>query len=1565
MIHQIADENGTLKHIILSVMDANEDGSQPLDSTVITLPQGTFRIDSNGELVSTSTGERGTSAEAGGGPTPLTTLPQQAYFANYDGCPPNSYEASLSDNIDPSTGGKPQSGAPVDRSSSNYQESDATNSETLSSNEKVTITGTVAEQGSSNKKTHQSSNSTTTNKTSGNSTSTSVASNHKTSPTGKQVTSSKVTSNHHTINGTVKEGGAQQQQISANVTDYGQNNTDEAVNSGGPKEELSSTDAQQQAEQVVLPAPSDVAPYPAPHQVMANEMDMLGSGLAPIMSTVDGQLYGYPACCCCCYCDPTQEAARVDQPLVGVPGQQDVAGLVALPPGGQPQATADQVSANVPGRANCRALAANNLNQTTNSPVMAYPNPMLAGGRPPAMQAGLGVPIALATGAPLTQPIVGQNGIVPVPSGAHMAADCNTTAISKVHPGSGKCGRNGYKQLKMVPVSGSQTTGTDRAQQSAYGSGYTSQGGHKTYNSIVSSHHNHSHHNSNHHHHNHHHQQQQQQHYHQPNSDGSSAVPASASMSTFKNQALMANSHQSSVAGGSYSSSPVYSSYNHVPTATLTNVVSSNSNKASQQSGQMGNGGAPAYGSNSHKQQQQLAPANGPANYQHGGRSGPNSDSNYMQRTSRDHVSTYSHSNTNNNSAGGYVQTNLRQMSQQQHNNENKTRQGQLSDKSSNQQQHSNRYTNVRGINNNHPVNNSAATSCNSLSHQSGSVSPIRARMKASSQQQQQHHHHHNHNSNSHNHHHHQQQSDLGVRASHSYGQMNTMNDINEDANLLNNLHPANYHARDQSSNFGSNQSKSTGKSNLYPASQEASMMNNAASNKQHINSAGYYASPNHSSSAAAHSKQAWQPNSGHKSNQFGAKASHMTSGSVDQGAPPEGASHLGGDQADGEKVVTIISRQQAAPIEAASGDVTDGDANPSEQKENFVNEDSNLRSSRNKQEKCHNSSPTKSQSSSELPGSERHKRSPSKVSTSKLSNLDISCSQGDEIHASNKNPPAETGDGRSVGTKADANKSRLTKEAASKQQAKQPEGQAKRANKEKATTQKPGKQQRVESPKPSSPGDEAGEIDAQKVSDRKQKLPHASVGISDPKLSSEPLIESPNLTSEADSCSPQKASKTSSSEPVAKSRKSQQQQSGDRADGVVESDEQHPPDSTDQVDQYESHANEEVDNDRVSFESRPESPSSLKSPQLSRLTMRTSLSENNIQSLEQAKQKPLSDHNGATLKSVSSSSNRKKVGDIAAAAPTTTTARRRGNSSGKGEQKFKLNAIPQLKILNLNCTSISSSSVQLRWSYNPTLADKYGIHHHHHAKNALMDHFVIESSNSKSVDTNALVSPKIVYQGCALTCRINHLSPEKIYHFKVRRTALLTVTPPAGGAGASDSQCLSGGEHSIVSEILSVTLPSVQQQNSSTGGQQLVATGGNKRGPAGRQQRGGSLDGSTSDYQQSLTNLGQNTMNEDNHQHHHHQRGITSSHNNNSSNNCGNITTKQSSSYHSQSVKFTNLVRQCRGKFFATIGRLIKSSLSSYSDTKFAGLLLVIFTIFAMLLAVFIHLYIVAPVTD
>lgn len=63
--------------------------------------------------------------------------------------------------------------------------------------------------------------------------------------------------------------------------------------------------------------------------------------------------------------------------------------------------------------------------------------------------------------------------------------------------------------------------------------------------------------------------------------------------------------------------------------------------------------------------------------------------------------------------------------------------------------------------------------------------------------------------------------------------------------------------------------------------------------------------------------------------------------------------------------------------------------------------------------------------------------------------------------------------------------------------------------------------------------------------------------------------------------------------------------------------------------------------------------------------------------------------------------------------------------------------------------------------------------------------------------------------------------------------------------------------------------------------------------------------------------------------------------------------------------VKVSSLVRQSRVKLVDLLGKLVRNSLSSCSDTKFAGVLLVLFTTFAMLLALLIHVYFVAPVTE
>lgn len=95
----------------------------------------------------------------------------------------------------------------------------------------------------------------------------------------------------------------------------------------------------------------------------------------------------------------------------------------------------------------------------------------------------------------------------------------------------------------------------------------------------------------------------------------------------------------------------------------------------------------------------------------------------------------------------------------------------------------------------------------------------------------------------------------------------------------------------------------------------------------------------------------------------------------------------------------------------------------------------------------------------------------------------------------------------------------------------------------------------------------------------------------------------------------------------------------------------------------------------------------------------------------------------------------------------------------------------------------------------------------------------------------------------------------------------------------------------------------------------------------------------SSSHFHHNHNHQQQSSKHHHHHQHHHHQQ--------------------------QQQVKLGTLVRQCRGKLASVLGRAIQNSLSSYNTRKFAGLLITLFTMFAMLLAIFIHLYIIAPVAE
>lgn len=1549
MIHQIADENGTLKHIILSVMDSDETNAQ-LDSTVITLPQGTFRINSHGELESTgSDGSNGDSTFS------LTTLSQQAYFANYDGCPV-AYNATSStqleaDNIDSTTAAAMQP-----------MMTDATEATTINNiDDRTTIQHSKQQE-------HVNSKSAVT------------GSGDKNKSIKGRESSNKenfVTGNHN-------------RQVSvASISNLSQTTpvVESLINSSeqAPKEEISTSLAvtpstASEAEQMVVPTSISDTPYTTNHhQVMpTNEVDIMNGAMAPpILSTVDGQLYSYPPCCCCCYCDP-QEATPAagsrgttasggsqghsqqqhqEQPqqhqnqsghqpplmMTGLTGQHQQDVIVGPTDSHSSNHNTSHGSGKMSSRGSANSLA---------NGVMAYGPPLIG----PPMQNNFGLPINVVGphGPQIIQPIAtnSQNGMQTIqgpglglPS-EQQPQQQQQQPSGKVHSGKGSRGpsNSGYKQHKINSIGSNNHL--DRQQQNYNTNHYNS----ASYNNIVSGHH---------------HQQQTQQnpyHNHHHNHHHHHSQTSDQSSSFVKSQALLPNQMMS---GGNYS--PVYSNYNHAP-ASLATIVSSN------------------------KVGQQTSPYV---------RAPPENDS-YMQpqqRGSREPLSYSSH--VSNNYSSPNVRSNGKQ--QQQH---NESKRQNLGDKSSLTNQHNsntgryNSSANVKISANNHLLNsNPQPTSVNSSHHQADSVSPMRGRMKASNSTQ----------------YHHQSN---GVRTSNFYNQVqhdskdNSMIQVHTTTNNI-----FQQHARDSGIpvNHHVNHIKTK---TVYPHGQDQHAA--SAKSKQHINAniSPYYQPP---AQGAPQNKGAWQCNQQHKStSNNGLGSTHDNEGANFRhlvGQKPNPPSEPQTNKQPEEKVsIEEFDNVEAGGLPSFALSASNDRHSSASAKSNGVasknQDDLDSRSSRGKQKKCQNNPAIKNSPSSEFHSGDRLKQVPASNEAAHKSDL-IS----NEI--SPPNDQDEKSDQIDKTLKLNVTRSdSLSRPAKDNSSTKQQQAQGKNGNqkriREKSSSQQPVTGKPKDTSQQPTVDNNNGSRHSQELKSNNLLDPSQSDSTIGLKRSSElTSIDSKRRNSNGDSSSPVKALSTSrqlsddqlrslelnSDERIELQQRKQKnkhntnQQAATHRQGQIKN-ESSPARATTTTKKnskssqsssalktegsqagLESLVTEELDNDIVLKVSRADSPVAsveLKAcqhqPPSLNISMRTSYSENNIQSL---------DTFNSSVKSTQTTPQKLPLATNLTNNEPITIAKSGGSSSDLGgkknhgggdkkrgssartDHKVKLTSMPQLRLLNLNCTSVTSSSVQLRWSYIPNLAEKYGIQPHSSgSKNfALMDHFVIESSGTKNVETNALISPKIVYQGCSFTCRVNHLSSEKIYHFKVRRTALVT----ANNKGESQPTNETGNsEHLVVSEILSVTLPSVQQyqQQLNANQQQQQSLSNKKSSSSGSKSSSNSLI----DHHQATASSSPGI---------HHESGSIAT-----SVSFGTLSAYRgnSSSHHSNSnngktllpsIKFSSLFRQCRTKFVTMLGRLVQNSLSSYSDTKFAGLLLILFTIFAMLLAIFIHLYIVAPVSE
>lgn len=1499
MVHQIADENGTLKHIILSVMD-NSDTSQ-LNSTVFNLPHGSFRINSLGELVSTGTNLGGSidgdpsshhhnqaspiAQPISSATTTANRLPQQQtaiYFANYDGCPIASYDATPTNIIN---SGSSNSQLPV-------LESPPQQDKIPNSNDRDTsvMTNTAIDKSNSNNNS-QNSGLSVLEKDKSNS----EMSNNK----QQKLTSAVQLSKNDTLDDTVKLSGSEknsprQKQVSATAPDSTQTTapvpSDDnlvVVNKLVANEQqldacgdtLDVNLAEQQVVGCVPPSINDSAA--AYHQVIGSaelEPTIITTGTVPtqILSAVDEQLYGYPSCCCCCYCDP-QEAAAAAAVAVGghhqpsitgtMLGQQDI--IMMAPEHSAPVAGAAGPNSGTGRTSGCGSV--NNMTTTNGIMTFHQPNSMMT-----TIQGGVGMPMSLTSGSLVSSqalqvhPLTGQNGLVPIPSSGHFPEVGGSTG-PKGHKGP-RGSNNSYKHKVHSGTSGGVQQSSDR-HQTSYSGHYTSQ----SYNNIVSG-----------------------QSYRQ---DSGSPSSYKSSQTLLSHQGAMMAAAASAAATGGYS--PVYPNYNQVQTphqqATMANVVSSGK--------QSTNHGAPTP-SSGHQQQaiQSTATYRSIESECH------------LQRNSRSDQQMTNHMSSiySGNTASGF---------RAQHN-DNIKRQQQIvgGDKSSN------RYnSNVRVITSNHVLTGSTGTNSNQH-HQannsnnssiSGSVSPLRpgARLKGSTNSQ--------HHLSQHN----QSTPPNGIRTSSNlyYGNIpNVMHEFGKENVVL---------ANQNQQNHGSKMSTK----NIYAANQDHGQVVSSATSK-FINNVSS-ASPN--SGYYQHKSSSWQQSYGHPRSANLAKNSSSGSLFDDSGSTSEQNISFGKkqpNQNDKSSEALEIKKTIGSGSEVVGGEPLHSEESPMP------------RSSRGKQKKCQKESTKQSndtsnqqkrQHSSDNVGKSLRSQRPRSTNDSNRKEAEQSnVDHQDKTKAQQKRANRLDNNKQSqvASSKPVANEQIVLNESETFKEASGTEKDIHCVEKDSPKIEREGFSNNIDQVE-SNIIQESSSTSPVKLASACQDLTKLSdnVEASQPTKSKDKHRETVGKTVLTSSRSNQslkgesparKKSKTSQSSP-----KNVPSLKDDSPERIVKSSGQHE----------KQKISESIEDEEILIVSREDSPTAS-GKTASKLTlamsMRTSLSENNIQlldiaSLSAAKSTQTTPQKQITLPpptTVVAEDNQASKGLICPSEQTKKkTDSKRRSLTGKTEQQFRLNSLPQVRLLNMSCVSVTSSSVCLRWSYIPSLAEKYKIHYHHHhgTKNhaSSYDHFVVESSSSKNVETGTLISPKIVYQGCAMTCRINHLTSDKIYHFRIRRTALVS---------AED------GEHLAVSDILSVTLPSVQQQQSSSNNSKKSQNSGHKSS-SNHNENQSTISGESTSTSSSVANSSSfpsrvNTSSQ-----------INTHHNNNN----------KSSSLHHHPIKFSNLVRQCRNRFVSTLGNLVQNSLSSYSDTKFAGLLLVLFTVFAMLLAIFIHLYIVAPVNE
>lgn len=1486
MVHQIADENGTLRHIILSVMDI-DDNSQ-LNSSIIDLPHGSFRINSHGELVSADhtnleAGIVGSSnGNADGGvndnsnqsissiaqqqsnlATSHQHLPQHqqatTYYANYDGCPVANYELATQDNTNSSN-------------INNHQQLPDDNNDVE-----------VEAQAQNREQKKLSNNNSNTNSRTSNDETDKKSSNQESMPSVSAKES--------------KDNEQQQQQMASSMPTEGPPTTlvanDSASayhhNVGGPEVDQSTM----------------IAPLPGQTQ---------GQMLGPVD---EHALYGYPPCCCCCYCDPSQEA----NPAAAGHQQhnhQAILGSQAEPASMMMGADGTLPASNVASGNRNTANMASSDHHSANGGVLPYPHHHQ---HQPAMMAPiqadptLGVPLNMGPGSLISSqalhPLTGQNGLVPMHASGYQEHLSSSSVASspptKPHKGSrGSGAHQAYKQAK-----GQGQQGADRHQANYGGQHHYGSQSYGNNNNMMSG----------------------STYYHQDASGLSPSSYASPNQGGLLAHPGVVVPPTSQMAG--YSSS--YASYSQP--ATMANVVSSgkqqhqSSNSAYSRPGELDHHLSQRNGRLDHHMMANTV-YGGPNVHLSGYRNNHQHVENKRQPVVGDKSSRFGGTGTGAAPAPATVVGANNRVITNNHVamvNANATT-------NNHHNQHHHHQTNSGNNSNNSSIG--------------GSVSPFRPnRMKNSHNHNQ----HHNSNNNTS---HHQSSNHLQPPGTVAPNNGRTNQQSSSSFQNANNSHKINREDLESSIARAPNQSAPTktapATKNLNANHAIPSMVvrKHIRSNERNSSSP----SSNHSSSYHNQSNQsphgpkqtAWhQKQSGASSSSSNLVASVTPSNcgtptplvTVDQNSARKAHTDPTGAR-DNNYACSPEPGSAERPTKGQPLVVAYGNGSP--------------RSSRGKQKKSQ----------------KENKAASEQVQQTKRQH------SNDEARKSAKNHRPRSSNEPQQQQQQPTDISMSTDNAeTSPQQVR--DVQSKRSNRSETSSAGGSKSNQVKVDPPCEP-----KQDLQEAAESRLDEPRESSSKENGRLV--PTIEPRRMSIEPEqegaetTCGGETEAKESMEivEPPTGSRSDQSPGKGEspvRKKSKSGSSKQSSPKLVSEANSGHTKAGHELAGSRPSDDTEDvlivtnlidtTTPSELKPlSQTVSVSMRTSLSENNIQSLNISSLNTAKSTQTTPQKHPQPAAADQPASAEVVVATTTATATKkkldtasnltskRKSSNGKTEQQFKLNSLPQIRLFNLNCVSVTSNSVSLRWSHIPAMADKFRINyqHHHHggSKHSLcFDHYVVECSGAKNVHANTLVSSRIVYQGCAMTCRVNNLTPEKIYHFRIRRTALVPSND---------------GDTLAVSEILSVTLPSTQQQQQQCKESTTTPAGPGKKSHMATDSNATPLVSTFN----SATSSSPVTA----------ARGNTSSQINAHAGNISNI--KSSSSHHHnhnhhhhhhnhQPIKFSSLMRQCRNKITATLGTVVQNSFSSYSDTKFALLLVVVFTIFAMLLAIFIHLYILPPVNE